>query len=104
MRNDGTKCALGCLIPDDLYSSEFEGAGFHQFFDTEQLYYSDCPGYVKRRSLMLRQLWGDESQSLLMALQSVHDESDVRDWRDRLIATAVAHHLTLPKCLQKENP
>jgi hypothetical protein len=26
---DGTKCAIGILIPDDIYSFDMEGKGFH---------------------------------------------------------------------------
>jgi hypothetical protein len=27
---DGTKCAIGILIPDDIYSPDMEGKSFHQ--------------------------------------------------------------------------
>lgn len=30
---DGSKCAIGCLIPDDLYDPEMEGASTAHLFD-----------------------------------------------------------------------
>ena len=32
--DDGLKCAIGCLIPDEVYSFQYEGLGFSALFET----------------------------------------------------------------------
>lgn len=52
---DGLKCAVGCLIPDELYTPKMEGG------DVESLYDNfDLPH--------------EEHLSLLLRLQAMHDE------------------------------
>ena len=77
----GLRCAVGVLIPDDLYDKEFEG-------DT-----SDCV----IQKLFNKDLadWR-EHKELLLALQEVHDECfvisrgtfSIKDLRNRLLAVA----------------
>lgn len=54
----GTSCAVGCLIPDDVYRSEMEGNDVEYLLDK---YYSTLPS------------WMQESGGLLAKLQNVHD-------------------------------
>lgn len=78
---DGLRCAVGALIPDNLYDLEFEG-------DT-----ADCV----IQKLFDKDLadWR-EHKGLLLALQEVHDECfvisrgtfSIRDLRNRLLAVA----------------
>ena len=90
---DGTACAVGCLIPDELYDPLIEGADSTSIF-------KDCPPFGREddwpdlRPIMARisKHLGTESEPLLGALQRAHD-SDLVDkgmpsWerRMRLIA------------------
>jgi hypothetical protein len=78
---DGLRCAVGVLIPDNLYDPEFEG-------DT-----ADCV----IQKLFNKDLadWR-EHKGLLLALQEVHDECfvisrgtfSIRDLRNRLLDVA----------------
>lgn len=78
---DGLRCAVGALIPDNLYDPEFEG-------DT-----ADCV----IQKLFDKDLadWR-EHKELLLALQEVHDECfvisrgtfSIRDLRNRLLDVA----------------
>jgi hypothetical protein len=54
---EGRSCAVGCLIPDDLYSTDMEGGGI-----TEE--------FIKRFKLPA---YFAENRRLLLNLQSVHD-------------------------------
>lgn len=83
---NSTKCAIGCLIPDDLYSPDMEG---------------------KRVSAILVDF--QEISNLLMApgaiavnfyflgrLQAIHDKFPVAEWPYALAKFATEHKLTLP--------
>ena len=78
----GTKCAVGCLIPDDAYSPSMEGLGVHQL----------------RRSGDNNPLTaiGLEHFYLLRSLQSVHDRDDPSIWRRQLKRVANAFSLEVP--------
>jgi hypothetical protein len=54
---EGRSCAIGCLIPDDLYSEAMEGGGITEDF-------------IKRFKLPA---YFAENRRLLLNLQSVHD-------------------------------
>lgn len=82
---DGTKCAIGCLIPDSFYLPVFEG---------------NAPGLDKYASTvgkMLAVAAGAESQedvNLLRELQHVHDTEDPELWPGRLRRVAADYGLT----------
>jgi hypothetical protein len=73
----GRKCAVGCLIPDEKYSSDIEG---HNIFDddVQQACGVTDPKQVK----------------LLYDLQCIHDTVDPGDWSYRLALVADEHNLT----------
>jgi hypothetical protein len=74
----GASCAVGCLIPDELYDASFEHHGV---------------ATVANR--LLRQLpWMAENLSLLSRLQAVHDHDEAYDWPVRLKAVAGAFSLS----------
>lgn len=98
--DNGLKCAVGCLIPDDKYSPDIEGTPVGpDFFDLEI-------GFFPPRALALRTLLTDLGLSgqgkLLSRLQHVHDSFDSSDWPDRLrrvakdfnLSTAVLDEMT----------
>lgn len=58
-RGDVLKCAIGCLIPDDMYNREFEGHGIARLFEN----------FRAIQDYLLAGVGCD----LLQALQSAHD-------------------------------
>ena len=83
---DGLRCAVGVLIPDNLYDPEFEG-------DT-----ADC--VIQKLFNKDRADWR-EHKGLLLALQEVHDECfvistgafSIRDLRTQLLKVAAEFSL-----------
>lgn len=80
---DGRKCAVGCLIPDDVYHDSIEGDTVRRLL---------CS--ARDISTVLRQNLSYEVHGeLLSALQTLHDESEVRTWRKGLREIAVTFDL-----------
>ena len=84
---DGLRCAVGVLIPDDLYDPEFEGVGVDSLI--RELFNEDLAD------------WRDH-RKLLLALQHVHDKCltisrrgtfNITDLRRRLLNVAVEFSL-----------
>lgn len=72
---NGTKCAAGCLIPDDAYSPTLEGSGIFQ-----------RNGEMSACGTILRELGHD--LHLVSELQNVHDARDVGFWEQRFAKVA----------------
>lgn len=83
----GLMCAVGCLIPDELYSSATEG---------------QLVGAVLASSPELQKLFNTDvlSSDLLWDLQSCHDSESVAEWSAGLRRIAIQHDLTLPEELR----
>ena len=64
----GLKCAAGCLIPDDKYSSTMEG----KCWDV----------------LAAREIVSSTNQSLIANLQLIHDRKDPKHWLNELYTLA----------------
>jgi len=62
---DGTRCAVGCLIPDELYDPRMETHGFAQLI---QEFRADLPDFMLE----------GQNPNLLARLQRVHDLSEFR--------------------------
>lgn len=76
----GTKCAVGCIIPDELYSPEFEG--------------NNVEGIFKAQPKLWNLLAHRGGMTLLAHLQEdVHDECPPRMWPSALRSVAVKHGL-----------
>ena len=69
---DGTKCAVGCLISDEVYDPAVEG-----------MFVGDVP---VRHLLELSgvDLRHKNAVGMLLALQVMHDEQDVSEWAEEL--------------------
>lgn len=97
---DGRKCAIGCLIPDNMYKPDFEEVGsinsvlwirgnnniefipeHHEDYTVEFFKVLDSLGVHKRA-------W-----RLLDALQEVHDCSEIEEWPEEI--ARVAKHFRL---------
>ena len=76
--SDGLMCAVGCLIPDELYDPSFEGLGFGSNNELHAMFGID-PDSPKRL--------------LLMRLQKIHDESQPESWPELLNELAVTFGL-----------
>lgn len=81
---NGLMCAVGCLIPDEMYNSEMEGI---------------LAGFVIAGSPELQQLFAAEvlDSDFLGQLQSCHDGAPVTEWPAELRLIAGEHDLILPK-------
>lgn len=74
-RQDGLKCAVGCLIPDDRYSADIEGGSVNTLAARGRL--DEVLGFEVGKTLYL-----------LRALQHVHDDIAVSSWKSELILLA----------------
>lgn len=81
---NGLSCAVGCLIPDDVYTRNMEG---------KSVVCMDI--YCPSMNLDLAGFFRKHSQ-LLGELQSLHDSQlfSVEDWPERLAVIAERHNLT----------
>lgn len=70
--NDGRKCAVGCLIPDDKYTENMEG---------------DIYGSLK-------EVTGFNDELFIAKLVVVHDYKPISTWGDELMRVAKEHGLT----------
>lgn len=66
----GLRCAVGCLIPDELYTKNIEGACLNQAYGPE---YDELVKVLGAAGLT--------KLALLEKLQFIHDELDVRRWK-----------------------
>lgn len=73
--DDGLKCAVGCLIPDELYSRDLEGQSVQS---TDVFKVLTRAGVVE----------STEQASLLTRLQYVHDVYEPEEWASRLRTVA----------------
>ena len=81
---NGDKCAVGCLLPDDLYDVSFEGVPVPSQWND------------KTASGLARAIAGVVSGSsfpLLAALQLVHDTIAPENWSVELSNTAIKFNL-----------
>jgi hypothetical protein len=79
---NGTMCAVGCLIPDDLYNKEMEGLQVWKILNS----YTD-----------IKKLFSDVNVEMLHQLQNIHDFSPASVWPSRLELLAGRFGLTIPK-------
>lgn len=67
--DNGLKCAIGCLIPDELYNEKMEGISIHG---------------LARKFPSLGKIFRDVNMDMLLELQGVHDDTPVERWGERL--------------------
>lgn len=70
---DGLKCAAGCLIPEEIYKSDFEGISW-----TSLIHSHDFP---------------QDHRKLIENLQHIHDSFSVDRWHSGLIDLAQMYSL-----------
>ena len=73
---NGLKCAIGCLIPDELYDPDFDNSG------------------LKTINLFCKLgFYISENYDLLYSLRVVHDYEKIEEWEDCLKNTAFNFNL-----------
>lgn len=95
---DGTKCAAGCLITDEVYArhnnkdntwpNSLEGRGVNYPLVSEALEASGVP---------------TGARTLVMTLQSVHDNEKPEYWEQNFFAIAKSFGLTLSPSTEASN-
>lgn len=83
----GLKCAVGCLIGDDEYSSHMEGTLTH-------LYRLVAHEMSERYQALHQRLFGH--YDLLYQLQQIHDMYDVEQWETQFQLVAKDCDLIMP--------
>lgn len=82
--SNNTKCAIGCLIPDEMYTQKMEANTVSELF---------------AKFLNVADHIGGEHLSLCSDLQKIHDDIPW-DWKNELINLAEKRGLELPECLK----
>lgn len=86
---NGTACAVGCLIPDEMYRPEMEG----------KLVYTLMGDHVSTRTLFDEEVI---DSSLLSAMQNIHDNTSVDNWFFNLVEFAKVHELSAAVIFEKD--
>jgi hypothetical protein len=84
---DGTRCAVGCLIPDEHYDAGIED---YRVFAEPVANALMAAGVVKEVSLRHH----DDRFRLLGELQWLHDQRSVEEWPDALRAVSTNYGLS----------
>jgi len=78
---NGCKCAVGCLFPDDRYHPSMEGVGIRS--QIVGMVVAQELGFANRSSVLL-----------LEELQSLHDYVPIENWGKALAEMAAFHKFT----------
>lgn len=78
---EGLKCAVGCLIPDNEYNPSFEGYSVGSL---------QAGGRASPKSLARL------DRKLLLRMQAVHDHHVVPEWEHQFTEVAKEFNLTVP--------
>ena len=80
---NGRMCAIGCLIPDEVYDPRMEGGAVTRLM-------SNHPA--------VQALLGKENEEFLIDLQRIHDRHQANEW-PRLLASLCNFHNLSPSAL-----
>lgn len=91
---NGTKCAVGCLIPDEIYSREMEGRNFQFLVLATDLF--DSIPWLKdaKKTNSIEEV--EDYLRLIQILQRVHDNIPVEKWETQFMLLAQRFNLALP--------
>jgi hypothetical protein len=99
---DGTKCAVGCLIPDDVYHRDMEKLSVEALLkDTPVTACGERD--VNSRQAILALNW-EVDAALLSTMQNVHDVWCPHTWEDRFLEVADKWNLEIPSLSESEVP
>lgn len=82
---NGLMCAIGCLIPDNLYDRRMEGRVITTLLNERK----ELKQYLNLKSCYAR--------TILFGLQKIHDTVEPRQWKKALRALAHNHNLEVPQ-------
>lgn len=85
----GRKCAIGCLIEDNLYDPDFEGVAVNVFPPGKE--YCRYKTALALRTVLANNV--TDNFNLLSRLQQVHDQSSPCEWK--YVLRTVANQLSL---------
>lgn len=99
LADDGLKCAVGCLIPEENYTPKIEGLSVHSLFFTS-IHDPDHKEHnlltnILCKSLGVPYLTKNDIQ-FLADLQNIHDQRDPEFWPSELKRLADKHTLSIP--------
>ena len=77
----GLKCAVGHLIPDEMYMEEMEDV---------------VASHLPERYSEIEELFDDCSMDLIDALQEIHDECHPKKWEEEWKTVAQDYNLIMP--------
>jgi hypothetical protein len=90
--HDGLKCAVGCLIPDEMYREMYEGNTASYLFDRDEDLYKlfDVPSFVDTIGTEPKVVLGE----FLNRLQRVHDSFEPNLWYTQLECIARSYNFS----------
>lgn len=97
---NGRMCAIGCLIPDELYTPYLEGRNLNTIQARRRMWeLVGMPTWADQRWCTILTALNIEPTAdnhlLLCSLQRVHDNYAPEDWAMALVAVAVAFNLSV---------
>lgn len=107
---DNTKCAIGALIPDDIYSDHLEGGGVHALLcEPINNFVPENIPYIERFRTWFKNVYGKPNEfdmRFLSDLQTIHDSEsfDIDEWPLAIAALAGKYGLNwrvVPRTLKK---
>jgi hypothetical protein len=93
-RHGELRCAIGCLIPDDVYTSKLEGQDINCVLAYAN---SEDPDTVKMARFFKKLLPTKALRGLALELQWIHDTGLSNDWYADLLESAVENRLSTKK-------
>lgn len=93
---NGTACAVGCLIPDNLYDPDIEGHTMCSVYKPDGTAYAWNSKEQTKLIKILEVLGLIKYRELLASLQSAHDEDlmlSVEDFENEMSVIAKKHNL-----------
>ncbi len=89
--DDGLKCAIGCLIPENKYNKEFEGKIITEKIPMDEVDLMNTNGH---KPICDAAGIGEDQVKLALALQRIHDEGSPQNWGASLESVAKKFKLT----------
>lgn len=95
----GLRCAVGCLFPEEINTTPFEGVSLRELVDTTRESSSQKPKLKLLAKALQEAGVKEEQYQLLRHLQQIHDDTSVEFWREHLITLSKEYQLKFPESL-----
>lgn len=90
--DNGLKCAVGILIPDEDYKAEWEG----ESPNPSEFRFTPLSKAAREFKDYCIAKFGEDNLELLAALQETHDYNEVEHWEQRFERISYNYGLTIP--------